>query len=180
MYCGFFNRGKVCRRTTDLAVLNHPSTANCRWSIGKCKPECSLWTSQAWSYKPTHPAQTGLEPNIGPPERQDLQEEINSSGAMGSTMVPVTRMYQQANSSPILQISRTLAPADLTSLIKNGHEYFNKQCNPSCSGHNKETRSGKEALLLSCVPYCMCFTTGKHVLISYLSADCSVRLHSCC
>jgi len=121
-----------------------------------------------------------LEPDTRPPERQDLQEEINSPGAMGPTMVPVTRTYQQANSFPILQIPKALAPADLKSLIKNGHEYFNKQCNPSCSGHNKGTRSGKEALPLSCVPYCMCFTAGMHVLISYLSADCTVLLHSCC
>lgn len=179
---GFLAKAKFpVEQTQTLLRVNHCSTEDCSWSVKKCKLKQDGGSNSALTGRVRlAPTQTGLETNTRPPERQDLQEEMNSQGATGWITGLVTSSYQQANSFPFLQIRKALAPADLTSLIKNGHEYFNKRCNPSCSGRNKGTQSGKEALPLSYVPYCMCFTAGKHVLISYLSADCTVLLHSCC
>lgn len=121
--------------------------------------------------------------------RQDWRQTLSTgkTGPEGGNEFPCSHRMNHSVGHQDLSTSKffsnpvkALAPADLTSLIKNGHEYFNKRCNPSCSGHNKGTESGKEALPLSYVPYCMCLTAGKHVLISYLSADCTVLLHSCC
>ena len=67
-----------------LLRVNHCSMEDCSWSVEKCKQKQDGGSNSALT-GPVRSAttQTGLETNTGAPERQDLQEEINSQGATG-------------------------------------------------------------------------------------------------
>lgn len=95
----FKTKMKAWGRTTDLAVFKSSLNSELKLVCREMQAEVSsvgvifLSLNQSWCYKPNHPVQTGLVPHTRPPERQDLQEEINSPGTTGPTMVLATSKF---------------------------------------------------------------------------------------